>query len=101
MTDKFRSDLPFYKWDTPAQDWICEKHPFFVWPHDDCDGPGMLATNLLELIRISGAPMHSIVITERPGETWLFNLDKYNSEDDIEISPEIAKAILELVARQP
>lgn len=98
--DVFRQDLPFYKWDDPAHDWICEQHPFFVWPHDDCAGPGMLATSLLELIRLSGAPMYSIVISERgPDESWLLNLNKYNSEDDIEITPETGKAILGLIAK--
>lgn len=41
----------------------------------------------------------SIVITERPGETWLLNLDRFNSEDDIEISEKVGKAILQLMAR--
>ena len=21
--------------------WVCERHPYFAWPHDDCSGPGM------------------------------------------------------------
>ncbi len=42
----------------------------------------------------------SIVITERgPGESWLFNIDRFNSEDDIEISPETGNAILKQIAR--
>ena len=42
----------------------------------------------------------SIVITERsPGESWLFNLDRFNSEDDIEISEEVGRAILAQMAR--
>ncbi len=41
----------------------------------------------------------SIVITERPGETWLFNLGKYNSEDDIAIPEEVGRAILAQMAR--
>ncbi len=41
----------------------------------------------------------SIVITERPGETWLFNLDRFNSEDDIEISEEVGRAILAQMGR--
>jgi len=41
-----------------------------------------------------------IVITERgPGESWLFNLDCFNGEDDIEITPEFGKAILGLIAK--
>ena len=43
--------------------------------------------------------MYSVVITERPDESWLFNLDKYNSEDDVEVSEEVGKAILALMAR--
>jgi hypothetical protein len=41
----------------------------------------------------------SVVITERPGEAWLFNLDRFNSEDDIEISEEVGRTILALMAR--
>lgn len=40
-----------------------------------------------------------VVITERgPDESWLFNLGRFNSEDDIEITPETGKAILTLIA---
>jgi hypothetical protein len=21
--------------------WVCERHPWLGWPHDDCPGPGM------------------------------------------------------------
>lgn len=42
----------------------------------------------------------SIVISERgPGESWLFNINQFNSEDDIEITPETGKAILGLIAK--
>jgi hypothetical protein len=48
-----------------------------------------------------GGNLHSVVITERgPNESWLFNLDVFNSQDDVEISPEVGKAILALSARQ-
>ena len=49
--------------------------------------------------RNTESPMYSVVITERPDESWLFNLDKYNSEDDVEVSEEVGKAILALMAR--
>ena len=76
-------------------DMICEAHPWRVWPHDDCIGPGMPTSNLQRLLR-----RKSVVVTERgPGETWLLNLDRFNSEDDIEISPVVGKAILGLIAR--
>jgi hypothetical protein len=42
----------------------------------------------------------SIVITERPGEAWLFNLDRFNSEDDIAIPEEVGRAILTQMARE-
>jgi hypothetical protein len=38
-------------------------------------------------------------ITERPGEAWLFNLDRFNSEDDIAIPEEVGRAILAQMAR--
>ena len=44
-------DLPFYQ--KGEHDWICEEHPFFYWPHGDCAGPGMLASNLVRLIENS------------------------------------------------
>ena len=28
-------------------EWICEEHPLKPWPHDDCPGPGMPASNQL------------------------------------------------------
>ncbi len=31
--------------DRTLMDWICEQHPNLVWPHDDCAGPGMPASN--------------------------------------------------------
>ena len=26
--------------------WICEKHYWMIWPHDDCPGPGMLLSSI-------------------------------------------------------
>lgn len=62
--DTFHQHLPFYKWDEPDKDWICEEHPFFYWPHDDCAGPGMLAVSLLGLIRQSEAPVHPVELID-------------------------------------
>jgi hypothetical protein len=29
---------------SPSPDWICEAHPWLPWPHHQCPGPGMLAS---------------------------------------------------------
>lgn len=29
-----------------AGGWVCEQHPHLEWPHDDCAGPGMLASSV-------------------------------------------------------
>jgi hypothetical protein len=26
--------------------WVCEQHPDLEWPHGDCEGPGMLASDV-------------------------------------------------------
>ncbi len=85
-------------------DMICEAHPLKPWPHDDCKGPGMPYSNLERLVQTGmdhlGTPKRfSIVITERPGEAWLFNLNRFNSADDIAIPEEVGRAILAQMTR--
>ncbi len=29
-----------------AGGWVCEQHPDLEWPHDNCEGPGMLRSDL-------------------------------------------------------
>lgn len=42
----------------------------------------------------------SVVVTEQgPNEPWLFNLDRFNSEDDIAIPEEVGRAILAQMTR--
>jgi len=41
--------------------------------------------------------LKGLVITELPDEGfWLLNFKKYNSEDDIEITPELGELLLKL-----
>lgn len=32
-------------WNDERVCWVCEQHPTKVFPHDDCAGPGMMATD--------------------------------------------------------
>lgn len=31
--------------------WVCEQHPYFCWPHNDCAGPGMLLLDYVSSMR--------------------------------------------------
>jgi len=61
---------------TPStSEWICEQHPWLEWPHHDCAGPGMPASereNLHEdagiMANIDKVAFQRLIVAVRAGD---------------------------------